>query len=285
MIKRNTLIVCEIGLNANGDIDIAKQLIDVAKNTGCDYVKFQKRDIESCYTKEFLDSPRESPWGKTQREQKVGLEFSLDQYKEIDSYCKEKDIGWFLSPWDLYSIDFIVLNFPDIPYIKIPSAKITDTEFLKRCRASGRDLIMSTGMSDLDMVQKAVSLLRDCDVDHLKYILHCVSTYPCKDTELNLLQIKLLFHYFRTPSCKIGFSNHHPSIIFMPQAVLLGAEMIEVHITLDRTMYGTDQSSSIEPFGLRKLVQYIEGTERAFGSLNKVILESEIPIAKKLRNL
>lgn len=285
MSKRTTKIIAECGINANGDLNIAKRLIDVAKSSGCDYVKFQKRDIESVYTKEQLDSYRESPWGTTFRAQKEGLEFTLEQYQEIDKYCKEKEIPFFSSPWDLKSIDFLETNFPNMPYLKIPSAKVTDETFLNRCKESGFDLIMSTGMCDLPMLQKAVSFLRSGGNERLKYILHCTSTYPCKDFELNLIQLRMLSYYFKTSYCDIGFSNHFPGILFMAEAILLGANMIETHITLSRAMIGTDQAASIEPSGLVKLVKYIEGTERALGSLDKKILESEIPIMKKLRNI
>ncbi len=276
----HTLIVSEIGINAGGDINIAKRLIDICSGLGIPYVKFQKRDINSCYTKEFLDSPRESQWGTTQREQKEGLEFSLEQYKEIDDYCKQKgNIRWFLSPWDIKSIDFIVENFPDMPFFKIPSAKITDEVYLQKCKKTNMDLIVSTGMADLDMIHTVFNKLGD----RIKYLLQCTSTYPTKDEEINLLQIKTLRYYFGNDNCKIGFSNHHPSILFAVESILFGAEMVEVHITLDRTMHGSDQASSIEPDGLRKLIKYIEGTEKAIGNPEKKILDSEIPIIKKLR--
>ena len=278
----NTVIIGECGINHNSDINIAKQLIDVCSELNLPYVKFQKRDIESTYTKEFLDSPRESPWGNTQRAQKEALELSLEQYKEIDEYCNKKgNIGWFASPWDLKSITFLKENFPNMPYLKIPSAKVTDEEYLKKCVESGFDLIMSTGMSDLSMVQKAVLIVKD----KLKYLLHCCSTYPNKTEELNLSQIRLLSYYFKNLNCKIGFSNHHQSVLFMAEAVIFGAEMIETHITLGRHLYGSDQSVSIEPQGLRKLIKYIKETEKAIGTLDKKILDSEIPIMNKLRNL
>jgi len=154
-------IIAEIGINADGDIGVAKQLINVAKEAGCNYVKFQKRDIDSVYTKEQLDSYRESQWGVTFRQQKEGLEFNLEQFREIDNYCKEKEIPFFVSPWDLKSIDFLRLNFPNMPYLKIPSAKVTDEDYLKKCAESGFDLIISTGMCDLGMVQKAVLIIKD----------------------------------------------------------------------------------------------------------------------------
>lgn len=274
----HTLIVGEIGINANGDIEIAKKLIDVCSNLGIPYIKFQKRNINLCYTQEFLDSHRESSWGKTQRAQKEGLEFSLEQYQEIDKYCKLKNIKWFASPWDLESIDFICNNFPDMPFLKIPSAKMTDKLFLRKCDDTGIPLILSTGMCTMDIIREAMNICKNAE-----YLLHCTSTYPCKDEDLNLIQIKMLRYYFETEKCKIGFSNHSPSIIFMPEAVLLGAAMIETHITLDRSSCGSDQAASIEPSGLQKAIKYIEGTEKAIGDIEKRILDSEIPIIKKLR--
>jgi len=277
-----TIIVGEIGLNANGDINIAKQLIDVCSDLNIPYVKFQKRDINSCYTKEFLDSPRDSPWGKTQRSQKEGIEFNLEQYQEIDMYCKGRgNIEWFCSSWDLKSIDFLKENFPNMPYLKIPSAKITDMDFLNRCKESGFDLILSTGMSNLATVQKAVSLI--VDSGKLKYVLGCTSSYPCPTKDINLNQLKFLSHYFRTPYCSMGWSDHSGGILFPALSVAYGAKMVEVHITMDRRMYGTDQASSIEPQGLRKLIKYIGEIEEGLGEPNKIIQESEIPIIAKLR--
>jgi len=276
-----TIIVGEIGINANGDINITKQLIDVCSNLNIPYIKFQKRDITSCYIKEFLDSPRESPWGKTQRDQKEGIEFSLEDYKEIDRYCREKGILWFASPWDMQSIAFLVGNFPNIPFLKIASAKITDTDFLNSCKESGYDLILSTGMSDLQMVQKAVSSI--VGSGKLKYVLGCISSYPCPTKDINLNQLKFLSHYFRTPTCSIGWSDHSGGILFPALSVAFGAKMVEVHITMDRRMYGSDQASSIEPQGLRKLVKYIEEIEEGLGEPNKIVQESEIPIIAKLR--
>ncbi len=281
--KRNTIIVAEVGINHGGSLDIAKQLIDVAKDTGCDYVKFQKRTIEDVYTKEFLDSPRESPWGKTQRDQKNGLEFTLEQYKEIDKYCKEKGIPFFVSSWDVQSISFIESNFSDMPYLKIPSAKVTDEIFLNKCKESKFDLIMGTGMSDLTMVQKAISSL--VKSKKLKFILGCTSSYPTPLKDINLNQIRFLSYYFKTPYCDIGWSDHTGGILFPSLAVSHGAKMIEIHVTLDRKMYGTDQASSLEPEGLRHLVKYIEAIELGMGEPNKTIQESELLIIKKLRGI
>jgi len=276
-----TIIVGEIGINHSGSVPIVKQLINVCADLKILYVKFQKRDITSCYTKEFLDSPRESPWGKTQRDQKEGIEFSLEDYKEIDRYCEEKGVQWFVSPWDWQSIAFLESNFPNMPYLKIPSAKITDEEYLKKCVETGFNLIMSTGMSDLVMVQKAVSSI--VGSKKLKYVLGCTSSYPCPTKDINLNQLKFLSHYFRTPNCEVGWSDHSGGILFPALSVAFGAKMVEVHITMDRRMYGSDQASSIEPQGLRKLVKYIEEIEEGLGEPNKEIRESEIPIIAKLR--
>ena len=278
----NTVIIGEIGINHNSDMNIIKQLIDTCSDLNIPYVKFQKRDINLCYTKEFLDSPRESPWGETQRAQKEGLELSLEQYYGIDEYCKEKgNIQWFASPWDLKSISFLKEFFPHMPYLKIPSAKVTDEEYLKKCVESGFDLIMSTGLCDLAMVQKAVLIVKD----KLRFLLGCTGSYPTPLKDINLNQIRFLSYYFKTPYCDIGWSDHTGGILFPSLAVSHGAKMVEVHCTLDRKLYGSDQSSSLEPEGLRHLVKYIKAIEEGMGEPCKEIQESEIPIIKKLRDI
>ena len=277
-MRRETIVVCEIGINHSGSIDIAKQLIDLAKDTGCDYVKFQKRDIISTYTKEFLDSPRESPFGNTQRAQKNALEFNLEQYQEIDVYCKKMEIPFFISPWDLKSIDFLEQNFPNMPYLKIPSALITNQEYLDKCNETKFPIIISTGMSNLQMVQNAVMTCRNTT-----FVLGCTSAYPCPTRDLNLAQLRFLAHYFRTPNRNVGWSDHSGGILFPALSVAYGAKMVEVHITMDRRMYGSDQASSLEPQGLRKLVKYIEEIELGIGNPLKEIQESELSIIKKLR--
>lgn len=281
----NTIIVGEIGINHSGSIELAKKLIDICFELGIHYVKFQKRDIESCYTKAFLDSPRESMWGNTQRDQKEGLEFTLEEYIEIDRYCREKgNIRWFASPWDLKSIDFLESYFPTLPYLKIPSAKITDEVFLNRCKEAKFDLIMSTGMSSLEIVKKATSLLVGNKYGYmLKYLLGCTSSYPCPTKDINLNQLKILKHYFQTPYCDIGWSDHSGGILFPALSTALGAKMIEVHITLNRSMVGSDQASSLEPEGLRHLIKYVKAIEEGLGNPVKEVQESEIPIIKKLR--
>lgn len=274
-----TQIICEIGLNANGDINIAKKLIDVCSDLNIPYVKFQKRTIEDVYTKEFLDSPRESPWGKTQRAQKEAIEFSLEDYQEIDKYCKKKgNIDFFVSPWDTNSINFLLAFFSNMSFLKIPSAKLNDIAYLTKCRDSRFDLIMSTGMCDLPMVQKAMGIVGE----NVKYILGCTSSYPTPTKDVNLNQLKILNYYYGS-DYKIGWSDHSGGVLFPTLSTAFGAKMVEVHITLDRRMYGSDQASSIEPQGLRHLVKSIEEIEVGLGESIKEIKESELPIIKKLR--
>lgn len=279
----HTLLVSEIGINHNGDMGIVKELIDISSDLKIPYVKLQKRTLEDVYSKEELEQTRNTPFPeiKTNGDWKRKLEFNLEQYQEIDRYCKEKGIQWFCSPWDLKSIDFLVNYFPNMPYLKIPSAKVTDGLFLKKSEETGFDLIMSTGMCDLSMVQKSIYSI--VGSKRLKYVLACTASYPCPTKDINLNQIKFLSYYFKTPYCDIGWSDHSGGVLFPSLAVSLGAKMIEVHITLDRRMYGSDQASSIEPQGLRKLVKQIEEIEIGLGEPNKVIQESEIPIIKKLR--
>lgn len=270
-------LVAEIGINANGDINIAKKLIDIAYVAGCQYVKFQKRTLESCYTKEELDIPRKSPWGTTTREQKIGLEFTIEQYQEIDEYCRNKSIKWFASPWDIKSI-FLIKTLGAC-FIKIPSALATNIKFIETCIGStDLSIILSTGMCTEEMIDKAVNAIPR---NRLYSILHCTSTYPSAPEEQNLSYIKKLKK--RYPWTKIGFSNHFPGLPFMMSAAALGAEIIEFHITLDREMYGSDQASSLEPHAVFKLAKYIRGIEVGMGDGQKVIYESEKPIIAKLR--
>jgi N-acetylneuraminate synthase len=275
--------VAEIGINHNGDIDLAERLIDVAVASGCNYVKFQKRTIDLTYTKEELDAPRESPWGKTNRDQKYGLEFEGREYDVLDAYIKNR-IGWFASPWDEPSIDFL-LSYINCCFIKVPSARITDEPYLhylaKRLTENGlrkRKAILSTGMSTYDDLDNAVRIL---GAQNIHSILHCTSTYPSKSDELNLRCIGTLRELY--PEIPVGFSNHHPGLIYMPVAVGLGAEMLEFHVTMDRSMYGSDQASSIEPEGVHKLVKWVRGVEQSLGDGVKRVYDSELPIIKKLR--
>lgn len=270
-------VIAELGINHNGNIDTAKKMIDVAHTAGCDFIKLQKRTIDLVYSKEELYSKRESPWGTTFREQKEGLEFGFNEYNIIDRYCREKGIGWFASPWDLESIEFLS-SFKNCAYLKVPSALITNEEYLRECRKSPKQIILSTGMSTMGMVDNAVSIL---GMNKISCIMHCTSTYPSKPEELNLRCIDIFKLRYRWAD--IGFSNHNPGIIYMPIAVALGATWIEYHLTLDRSSYGSDQSASIEPEGAFKLNKYIRGVEKALGTGEKIIYESELPIIKKLR--
>ena len=270
-----TEIIYEVGINANGDLDIAKKMIDVAVAAGCDYVKFQKRNVNLVYKREELDTPRKSPWGKTNRDQKFGLEFDLYDYKKIDKYCKSKGIKWFASPWDLDSLRF--LEDFKIPFIKIPSALVTNNDFLLSCRETKIPLIVSTGMCNWEMVDHIEKILSNS----VYCMMHCTSTYPTAIDELNLNAIKVMRKCY--PQYRIGFSNHHQGLTPMIIAASMGAEMVEFHGTLDRSMYGSDQAASIEPEGVFRLVKHIRGVEKAMGDGEKLIYDSEKPIIKNLR--
>ena len=267
-------LVAEIGINANGDISIAKKLIDLAAMAGCSFVKFQKRTVSVVYTKEELDAPRISPWGITNREQKMGLEFSMEGYEEINTYCKDR-IPWFASPWDVASVSAIT-DF-DIPYIKIPSALITNMDLLHECKNHNQPVILSVGMSTKEEVDKAVNFLGG----QVEYILACTSTYPTPIREVNLNFIKVLKDEY--PRHRIGFSNHHPGIVLMVVAAAFGAEMMEFHVTLDRSSYGSDQAASIEPTGVLKICKYVYDLELAMGDGKWTVFDSEEEIKKKLR--
>jgi N-acetylneuraminate synthase len=272
-----TILIAEIGINHNGDINIAKKLIDEASNAGFNTVKFQKRTIDKVYSKEDLDSLRDSPWGKTQREQKNGLEFSEKEYDIIDLYCKEKKIEWFASAWDLDSLDF--LDKYDLKYNKIASAMIVDSEFLKEVAKKGKYTFISTGMSTFKDIKKAVEIFREnsCEFE----LMHCVSTYPCKPEDVNLNVIDSLKKEF---NCKVGYSGHENGVVISLAAFVMGISSLERHITLDRTMYGSDQSASLEIRGMNELVSSIKKIKLSFGP-NKIglINDDEIKIAKKLR--
>ena len=269
-------IVAEIGINHNGDIEICKDLIKVAKEAGCDAIKLQKRDINKVYTKKFLDSPRESPWGKTQRDQKLGLEFDLNDYKEIDSYCKNLLIEWFASAWDNNS-QFFLRSF-DCKYNKIASAMIKDVQFLKLVAEEKKHTFISTGMSTYEDIKIAVETFRklNCPFE----LMHTVSTYPMKDEHANLNLIKTLRKKFL---CDVGYSGHEVGLAVSYAAAALGITSLERHITLDRAMYGSDQSASIEPNGLRQLIGAVRKIELALGDGVKRIIDEEVPIARKLR--
>lgn len=267
-------VVAEIGINHNGSVDIAKQLIGWAYRAGCDAVKFQKRTVDVVYTPEELAKPRESPFGTTNGDLKRGLELSLDEYKEIDNYCKGIGILWFASCWDEASVDFIEQFTP--PCYKIASPCLTDDNLLKHTRAKGKPIILSTGMSTAAQVYHAIDILGDGKL----IVLHCTSTYPCALGELNLKVIPLLQSQLE---CPVGYSGHEVGIVTSVAAVVLGAKMVERHITLDRTMWGTDQVASLEPPAMERLVKYIHGAEMSLGNGIKKVYGSEIPIMKKLR--
>ncbi|WP_440650512.1 N-acetylneuraminate synthase family protein [Candidatus Pelagibacter sp. HIMB1495] len=269
-------ITAEIGINHNGDMSICKKLIDVAVEAGCDAVKFQKRDIDEVYTQEFLASSRESPWGTTQREQKEGLEFDFNQYNEIDNYCKEKKIEWFASAWDLKSQEF--LRQFNCKYNKVASAMIVYEELLKKIAEEKKHTFISTGMSNFEDIQKAVDIFnsKKCTFE----LMHTVSTYPMKDEDANLKVIETLRKKF---NCDVGYSGHEAGLAISYAAAALGISSLERHITLSRAMYGSDQSASVEPNGLRQLVGGVRKIEKALGDGKKTIIEAEKPIAKKLR--
>jgi N-acetylneuraminate synthase len=269
-------VVAEIGINHNGDIDIAKKLIDVAASAGCDAVKFQKRTVEVVYTKEELARPRESPFGQTNGDLKRGLEFGLEQYRMIDAYCRDKGIVWFASCWDEESVDFINQFHP--PAYKIASACLTDDDLLIYTRAKGKPVILSTGMSSLDQIDHAVKILGRKDL----VILHSSSTYPAHYEELNLRVIPVLHHQFAVP---IGYSGHETGIPSSTAAVAIGACMIERHVTLDRAMWGSDHAASLEPNGITRLVRDIRLVETALGDGVKRVLERELSMIQKLRRI
>ena len=268
-------IVAEIGINHNGDLEIAKQLIDVAARSGADAVKFQKRTVEVVYPPEELMRPRENPFGPTNGDLKRGLEFGFEEYVEIDRACEEKGILWFASCWDEGSVDFI--SQFNVPCYKIASASLTDDILLRHTKSKGKPIILSTGMSTLEEIIHAVDILEGNLV-----ILHCTSTYPSADNELNLKAIPQFRERFGYP---IGYSGHEVGVIASVMAVCLGACMIERHITLDRAMWGSDQAASLEPHGFELLTKYIRLWPVALGSGEKVVYESEKPILKKLRRV
>lgn len=269
-------IVAEIGINHNGDINIAKKLIDGAVFSECNAVKFQKRTIEKVYSKEELDKPRESPWGTTNREQKLGLEFGKKEYDEINRYCKEKKIEWLASSWDIDSQIF--LRQYNLKYNKVPSALLTNYDLLKMIASEKKHTFISTGMSTLEEIETAVEIFRKatCSFE----LMHCNSSYPMKDEDANLKVISELRKKF---NCNIGYSGHEIGLIIACAAAALGATSIERHITLDHSMYGSDQSASIEVLGFYKLVKYIRAIEKALGNGIKVVTEEEKKVKAKLR--
>jgi N-acetylneuraminate synthase len=269
-------IIAEIGINHNGSMKICKQLIDVAKNAGADCVKFQKRDITKVYTKEFLDSPRKSPWGETQRDQKIGLEFNAFEYQEISDYCKANEIEWFASAWDLNSQKF--LQKFDCKYNKVASAMIVYEDLLRMIADEGRHTFISTGMTTYEDIQKAVDIFKEkkCPFE----LMHTISTYPMKEENANLKMIKTLNERF---NCNVGYSGHEVGLAVSYAAAAMGITSLERHITLDRSMYGSDQSASVEPAGFRHLIGAVKKIEIALGDGIKRVIDEEIPIANNLR--
>jgi N-acetylneuraminate synthase len=272
-----TYIAAEIGINHNGDVEIAKKLIDAAMQAGCDSVKFQKRTPELCVPLEQRDVVRETPWGSmTYLEYRKRTEFGYKEYQEIDRYCKGIGMTWFASCWDEASVDFMQQFDP--PCYKIASANLTDAALLVRVRGTGKPVILSTGMSTMAQIHAAV---RTLGTENL-IIAHCTSAYPCNPGELNLRVIRTLRERF---SCPIGYSGHEVGLPTTLAAVALGACFVERHITLDRAMWGSDQAASVEPQGLERLVRYIRVIEGAMGTGTKEVYPSELPIMKRLRRI
>jgi len=269
-------IIAEIGINHNGNLEIAKQLIDVAKEAGADAVKFQKRTIDLVYTKELLDSPRESPWGTTQRQQKEGLEFKFDDYKEIDRYCREKGIEWFASAWDLESQKF--LRQFNLKYNKIASAMIVYEPLLQMVADEKKHTFISTGMTKPAQIDRAVEIFSKakCPFE----LMHCISTYPMVDEEANLNRINTLRTRYH---CNVGYSGHEVGLAVSYAAAAMGITSLERHITIDRSIYGSDQSASVEAAGFRQLVGAIRKIEQAMGDGSLEMHPKEAGIAAKLR--
>jgi len=275
--NRYPFLIAEIGINHNGDLELAKKLIDVAKLSGFNAVKFQKRTIELVYTPEELDKPRDSIYGLTNRDLKIGLEFDKEEYLKIDEYCKNLGMIWFASPWDLQSVDF--LEQFNIPVYKVASACLTDSKLLSRINQTGKPVILSTGMSTMNQVNSALNFLDRSKTS----LLHCVSTYPAENSDLNLEIINTLRESFKLP---VGYSGHERGVL--PSVIAVAsyqACIVERHITIDRSMWGSDQAASLEPQGMSKLVKYISESIECRGDKNKTILDSEIPVLQKLRRV
>ena len=269
-------IIAEIGINHNGSIELAKKMIDIAVTTGCDAVKFQKRTIDIVYTQEELAKERKSIFGNTNGDLKRGLEFGQSEYNEIDKYCKEKGILWFASCWDEASVDFIEQYNP--PCYKIASASLTDDKLLKHTKSKGKPIFLSTGMSTMEQIRHAVSILGEEKL----VIMHCTSTYPSNADEMNLTVIQSLKKEFSSP---IGYSGHERGITPSVLAVAVGASAVERHITTDRTNWGSDQAASLETAGLYHMVRDIRQTPILLGDGVKVVYPRELPIIEKLRRV
>lgn len=267
-------VIAEIGINHNGDINLAKKLIDIAVATGCNAVKFQKRTVDVVYTKEELEKPRPNPFGETNGDLKRGLEFGYDEYKQIDEYCKEKNIMWFASCWDEKSVDFIEQFNP--PCYKIASASLTDDELLKYTKSKGKPILLSTGLSTMEEIEHAVEVLGEENL----IIYHCTGTYPTNNDEINLNCIKTFKEKF---SCPVGYSGHERGIAPSIIAVALGACSVERHITIDRTNWGSDQAASLETPGLFHMIRDIRQIPKLLSDGKKVVYPREIPVKEKLR--
>jgi N-acetylneuraminate synthase len=269
-------VIAEVGINHNGDMNVAKQLIDMAVDTGCDAVKFQKRTIDLVYTSEVLDASRESPWGNTQRDQKQGLEFTLEQYQEIDRYCRDKGILWSASAWDIPSLEFLEDFNP--PFHKIASAMLTHRPFIEAVASKGRLTLVSTGMATTEIIDQVVVIFKSAGTPFV--LLHTVSTYPSPESDLNLSMIHTLLERYKVP---VGYSGHEPSVSPSVVAAVLGATVVERHITLDRSMYGSDQAASLEENGLRQLVTTLRKIPTMLGTGEKDWAPGEKAVAEKLR--
>ncbi len=271
-------IIAEIGINHNGDLNIAKQMIDAAAHAGVDAVKFQKRTPEVCTPLDQQTQMRETPWGYiTYLDYRYKVEFNEDQYCEIEKYCKQKGIMWLASVWDEPSVDF--MEKFDTPAYKIPSASLTDSNLIRKARATGKPIILSTGMSTMEQIHQGVKVAYGKDL----ILMHCTSTYPCEPEELNLKMIETLRREF--PNLPIGYSGHEVGLVPSSVAVALGACMVERHLTLDRAMWGSDQAASVEPGGFERLVKYIRVSEAALGDGVKKVYASEQSSLKKLRRM
>ena len=274
----SVFVIAEIGINHNGDINIAKQLIDAAVESGCDAVKFQKRTVDVVYTQEELDKYRESPFGTTNREQKYGLEFTKDEFDQIDSYCKQKNIEWFASAWDVGSQRF--LQQYDTNYNKVASAMLTHRELLEEIASEKKHTFISTGMSTLTQIDEPVKIFTKAGWPF--ELMHCNSTYPMPVEEANL---KVMHTLQQRYNCNVGYSGHESGVIVSCAAVAIGASSLERHITLDRAMYGSDQSASLEVGGFKRLVSYVRDITISMGTPEKTVTDKEREIASKLRKV
>ncbi|HSB01988.1 MAG TPA: N-acetylneuraminate synthase family protein [Anaerolineales bacterium] len=271
-------VIAEIGINHNGDLGIAKQMIDAAVHAGVDAVKFQKRTPEIATPPDQQKQMRETPWGYiTYLDYRYKVEFTEEQYCEIEKHCKSKGIAWMVSVWDEPSVDF--MEKFDTPAYKIPSASLTDFGLIRKARATGKPVILSTGMSTMEQIRQGVLAAGEKDLA----LMHCTSTYPCEPEELNLKMVETLRREF--PNTPIGYSGHEVGLVPSAIAVALGACMVERHLTLDRAMWGSDQAASVEPGGFERLVKYIRVSEAALGDGVKKVYESELGSMKKLRRV